>query len=178
MAIGAPIRLPERLTDGDVVLDAYTLADAEAHWLGEDDEMRRRFDWPLQRKVTLEHTRGVMRQWMEARVAGGPMFVYAIRSPAGVLMGGCELRRKSADRLNVSWWLYPAFRGQGHAVRAVRLLCEAALTLEGVRQLEAPIDEDNRSSRRLAERLGFMAKDTAPDAEMASGVRVQYVRKA
>src|SRR5579872_1408262 len=149
-----PIRLPDRLADGQIVLDAHTLADAEAHWRGEDDEMRRRFDWPLMRRVTLAHVEAVMRRWMEARAAGGPMFVYALRDHAGQLMGGCELRLIDAERANVSYWLYPEHRGRGHAARALTLLCEAASGLEGVRQLEAHVEPDNAASRRLAERCG------------------------
>ena len=174
-----PIRLPDRLTDGQIVLDGHTLADAEAHWLGEDDEMRRRFDWPLMRRVTLEHVEGVMRRWIEARAAGGPMFVYAVRDRSGVLMGGCELRLIDAERANVSYWLYPEHRGRGYAARALALLCEAASRLEGVRRLEAHVAPDNTASRRLAERCGFTEVGTVDDEDVAGGVltHVLYVRQ-
>ena len=174
-----PIRLPDRLTDGRIVLDGHTLADAEAHWLGEDDEMRRRFDWPLMRRVALKHVEGVMRRWIEARAAGGPMIAYAVRDRSGVLMGGCELRLIDAERANVSYWLYPEHRGRGYAARALVLLSEAAKCVEGLERLEAHIDPDNLASRRLAEGCGFVEIGTADDEDAAGVVvtRARYVRQ-
>jgi RimJ/RimL family protein N-acetyltransferase len=171
----APIRLPERLTDGLIVLNSPTIEDAEAHWRGEDDEMRRRFDWPLMRRVTLEHVRRVMAQWISARAAGGPMFVYAIRDGSGLMMGGCELRRLGGGSLNVSWWLFPDFRGRGYATRALALLCVAARGIDGALRLEASIDPANQASRRLAERLAFTETGAIPDETMASGSRIVFV---
>jgi RimJ/RimL family protein N-acetyltransferase len=174
-----PIWLPDRLTDGHIVLDGHTLADAEAHWRGEDDEMRRRFDWPLMRRVTLEHVQGVMRRWMEARIAGGPMFVCAVRDLAGVLVGGCELRLIDAERANVSYWLYPEHRGRGYAARALALLCDAALRVEGVGRLEAHVAPDNVASRRLAERCGFVETGTIEDEDAAGDflTHLLYIRE-
>ena len=174
-----PIHLPDRLSDGHVVLDGHTLEDAEAHWRGEDDEMRRRFDWPLMRRVTLEHVQGVMRRWMEARAAGGPMFVYAVRDLAGVLVGGCELRLIDAERANVSYWLYPDHRGGGYAARALALLSEAAKSVEGLERLEAHVDPDNLASRRLAESAGFIETGIVEDEAWGgadAATRILYVK--
>ena len=76
-AVLPPIRLPDVLCDGDLVLDAHRLEDAEAHWEREDDEMRRRFD--SRRRATLGETRSAIQRWMDGRASGGPMFVYAAR---------------------------------------------------------------------------------------------------
>lgn len=84
-----PLKLPERLTDGIVVLDGHSLADAQAHWEGEDAEMMRRFD--SIRKATVDEIRGAMQRWIDGRANGGPMFAYAMRVD-GVLAGGSELR--------------------------------------------------------------------------------------
>ena len=94
------LRLPDALSDGVILLDAHRIADAEAHHQGEDDEMRLRFDAP--RKATLDEARGAMARWIEGREAGAPMFAYALRSPPGELMGGCELRLLTARAANVS----------------------------------------------------------------------------
>ena len=47
------------------------------------------------------------------------MFAYAVRSAAGELVGGCELRLAAPDSADVSYWVFPAFRGQGYARRAL-----------------------------------------------------------
>ena len=156
------MRLPDRLTDGVVVLDAPTLDDAAAHNAGEDGEMRLRFESP--RPATLDEHRAAFGRWVAAREAGGPDIVYAVRGKGGVLMGGCEIRRPAADRASVSYWIYPAFRGQGLAVRALALLCEAASS-QGLTRIEAHIDADNHASRRTAEAAGFVETGEVEDEE-------------
>src|SRR5579863_8562068 len=94
-----PIRLPETLTDGELTLDAPSLADAEAHHAGEDDEMRLRFD--ARRPATLEEMRFAMQRWINARATGGPMWTYMARLPGGELIGGCEIRLITPARANI-----------------------------------------------------------------------------
>ena len=156
---GALLRqLPDSMSDGIVRLDPYRIEDAEEHHLGEDEEMRRRFD--ADRPATLEETRRALERWIAGRAAGGPMFAYALRDPSGRLMGGCELRMRSADSANVSYWLFPAFRGRGYAVRALDLLSAAASELAGLNRLEARISPDNHASLRMAERAAFVYAGT------------------
>jgi RimJ/RimL family protein N-acetyltransferase len=124
-----PLRLADRLTDGVIVLDPHTLADAEAHWAGEDAEMMRRFD--ALRRATLDEIKGAMQRWIDFRAAGGPQYPYAMRDLSGVLMGGAELQRRTADCCHVSYWTYPDFRGHGYAARTLALLCAAAAGAAG-----------------------------------------------
>jgi RimJ/RimL family protein N-acetyltransferase len=181
--MGTLLRLPERLTDGVVVLDGHTLADAPAHWAGEDEEMWRRFDAP--RRATLGEVRGAMQRWMDARAAGEPNFCYAVRGAVGaqmggVLMGGCEVRwlADAPGALNLSYWSYPPFRGRGFVGRAVALVL-GAVPATGARQIEARVDADNVASRRVAERAGFVEDGTANEESWSTGemlTRVRYVR--
>jgi RimJ/RimL family protein N-acetyltransferase len=157
-----PLRLPDRLTDGVIVLDAPTLADAEAHNAGEDTEMRLRFESP--RPATLDEHRAAFGRWIAAWEAGGPNLVYAIRGAGGALMGGCEIRASTPDRAGVSYWIYPAFRGRGLAGRALSLLCEAAKAT-GLTRLEAHVDPDNLASRRTALAAGFVEVGEVVDEE-------------
>jgi RimJ/RimL family protein N-acetyltransferase len=157
-----PIRLPDSLSDGMILLDAHTPDDAEPHWRGEDDEMRRRFD--AIRPATLEEIRGAVQRWIDYRAAGGPQFAYALRQPSGTLMGGCELQRRTADRAHVSYWTYPAFRGHGYGARALALLCAAATAeIAGIERFEAHIEPDNLASRRVAEKNGFVETGVTDD---------------
>jgi RimJ/RimL family protein N-acetyltransferase len=175
--IDHPIRLPESLTDGEIVLDSHTMSDAEAHLQGEDEEMLLRFD--SSRRPTLEQTRAAIKRWIDARVTGGPMFAYALRQPSRLLMGGCEIRLLSPDRAKVSYWVFPEFRKRGYATRALALLCENAARIRGLRQLEAHIDADNFASRRVAEKAGFIATGIVADESGAGTIcsRVRYVRR-
>src|SRR3569832_621276 len=83
------LRLPERLTDGVIVLDGHVLADAQAHWEGEDAEMMRRFD--SIRKATVDEISGAMQRWMDGRTNRGPTLPYATRED-GVQAGGSQQR--------------------------------------------------------------------------------------
>jgi RimJ/RimL family protein N-acetyltransferase len=151
--IDHPICLPESVTDGEIILGNHAILDAEAHLRGEDEEMLRRFD--TSQRSTLEQTRVAISRWIDARAAGGPMFAYALRQPSRLLMGGCELRLLSPDRAKVSYWIFPEFRNQGYATRALGLLCETAARIQNVREIEAHIDADNIASRRVAEKAGL-----------------------
>ncbi len=171
------LRLPETLTDGVVRLDGHTVADAEAHWLGEDDEMRRRFEAP--RRATLNETRAAMQRWIDARAAGGPMFAYALRLPSGVLIGGCEIRRLSPDRASVSYWTFPRFRGSGYAALALALLSDAAEATPGLDRIEAHVDEDNLASRATAVKAGYVESGLVVDESDLGPplTRMLYVRR-
>jgi RimJ/RimL family protein N-acetyltransferase len=170
------LRLPDRLGDGVVLLDAHRIEDAEAHLQGEDAEIRRRFD--AERPATLEETRRAMARWIEGRAAGEPMFAYAVRLPSGQLIGGCELRMRSATGANLSYWVFPRFRGRGYALRAVALLCDAAAHIRGLERLEARIAPDNKSSRRAAEKAGFKEAGMVEEKAWTGAVSMMtlYVR--
>ncbi|HEY1709815.1 MAG TPA: GNAT family protein [Rhizomicrobium sp.] len=173
---GTPLRLPPSLGDGVIVLDGHTLADAQAHWEGEDAEMMRRFDSP--RKATVEEIRGAIQRWIDARAAGGPNFAYALRDASGTLMGGCETFLLSADSANISYWTYPQYRGRGYAPRAAALLCTAAESIPGLRRIEAHVDPDNVASQRVAGKLGFVEIGTVEDEAWngTRSIRIRYVR--
>jgi RimJ/RimL family protein N-acetyltransferase len=74
------------------------------------------------------------------------MFAYALRQPSGLLMGGCEMRLLSPDCANISYWIFPEFRNQGYATRALTLLCKYAARILHIQGIEAHIDADNIAS--------------------------------
>lgn len=172
-----PLDLPERLTDGDIVLDGHTPPDAEAHHAGEDAEMRRRFHGP--RPATLDEIRAAVQRWVDALATPTTTRVYALRDGAGTLLGGAEARRTGADSADVSYWVYPAFRGRGLTARALGLLVPA-LGEAGIATVEAHVDPDNLASRRSAERAGFVEDGLVTETEWTGEVvtRVRYVRAA
>lgn len=166
-----PLRPPSHLSDGVVNLDAFAEDDAEAHWAGEDEEMRRRFEAPA--PATLEQTRGVILCWLAAQQEEGPTTPFAIRDRRGRLMGGCEARRTSDEVVEVSYWLFPDFRGQGLATRALNLLCGALAGTGGLHRIEAHIDADNPASWRTA--AGFVRAGEVKDAARNGGAFIRWL---
>lgn len=143
------------LTDGVVLLDAHTLADAEAHLAGEDEEQARRFGWYPARS-TLDGIRAAFARWLEAWSAGGATRAFAMREVAGgALAGGCEIRLKDEAIAHLSYYTFPAFRRRGLAARAVRLACAYAFAELGVERAELYIEPDNIASRGVARRARF-----------------------
>jgi hypothetical protein len=135
--MAAEFCLPPRLVDGEVVLDSYRAADAEAHFAGEDEEMRLRFEAPG--PSTLEQTRNAIFRW-SARCE--PSIVnYAMRDRTGRLLGGCEARRTSDTVVEVSYWVFPVYCGLGMAARALALLADGSgpkAALSGSRPTSMP----------------------------------------
>jgi RimJ/RimL family protein N-acetyltransferase len=172
-----PLILPETMVDGDLILQAPRLEDAEPHRLAEDDEMRLRFD--SRRPATAEEVRGAFQRRVDAWASGAPTRTYHA-FVAGEMIGGVELRRTRWERGELSWWTFANHRKAGYATRAARLLCDAAAKVEGITELRAHIDPDNVASRRLAQRLGFVeagtVEDTAWDGVVST--RVLYMRAA
>lgn len=167
------------LSEDLIRLDAHTLADAEAHVAGEDHEMRLRFEAPdPDNPATMDHFRDVLRKWIAAHAAGAPTIVYAVRRLSGELIGGAEIRRPTPACVDVSYWIYPAYRGRGYATRALVLLCRIAASTPGVGQVEAHIDPDNLASRRTAEAAGFLELGLVEERwrSGAVGARVRYAR--
>jgi RimJ/RimL family protein N-acetyltransferase len=173
------IDLPPEIGDGVVRLDAFTLDDATAHWLGEDAEMRRRFDDPdPHTPKPVEQARAAMARWIDYRAAGGPQLAYAVRIADGVLAGGCELQRPEVERAHVSWWVFPTYRRQGLAGRAARLLCRTAFeSMAEIRSIEAHIDPDNHASRGVALGAGFVEDGEVVGETWAGAIvtRLRYV---
>jgi RimJ/RimL family protein N-acetyltransferase len=87
--------------------------------------------------------------------AGAPYAV--IDADAGILLGSVSLMRFAWDhaRAEVGYWLGREARGQGHAVRAVRLICRWGFDELGLERIELMAATGNLASQRVAERAGF-----------------------
>jgi RimJ/RimL family protein N-acetyltransferase len=153
------------LCDGDIVLDGLTMEDADAHAAGEDDEMARRFGWYPNRS-TVEGVRAYLAANATAWRDGSPRRAWAIRLAATrVLVGGCEIRLKDHHSAQMSWWVFPNYRRQGIASRAVRLVANYASGHLDICQLEAFIALDNSGSRGVARNAGFSPAELVLDGE-------------
>jgi len=170
-----PARAP-RLTDGVIVLDAFTLNDLSAQLAGEDEEHARRFGWYPARS-TEETVRSAILEWEKEWRVGGQKRAFAARKQrTGELVGGCEIRLRDNGIAEMSYWVFPSHRGRSLASRAVRLACEYAFTDLGVERMELYIEPDNNASRGVARRAGFVEEGTLrSQAVTTSGERRDMV---
>ena len=148
---------PPTLTDGVVVLDTFTRADADAHLLGEDDEIARRFGWYPARS-SLDGVIGTIDRWDEDWQNDAPRRALAVRlAEGGALVGGVEVRIRTDDPeiAEASYWTLTSFRRRGYATRALALLSEFAFERLAARRIRAlcgarqPRVEEGRRQLRL-----------------------------
>jgi RimJ/RimL family protein N-acetyltransferase len=91
-------------------------------------------------------------------IAAGACAPFAIvRAPDGPLLGSVSLMRfaPAHARAEVGYWLARAARGQGHAVRAVRVICSWGFRSLGLERIDLLAATNNAPSRHVAERAGF-----------------------
>lgn len=108
---------------------------------------------------TENDARAYLLQRYDAVLSGttAPFAIVAASEPYATLLGSISLMRLSWEhrRGEVGYWLAREARGQGHATRAVGLICDwgfGSLALERIDLLAAT---ENLASQRVAERAGF-----------------------
>ncbi len=144
-------------SNGIVYLDEFRLTDASAMLaVDHDPEHRKRFEFPPDFVPSLEHSRNVIRGWIDD-LSLGTRYTFAVRdTESDCLVGGCEIRPKEHEKesANLSYWTHPDYRRRGVATRAVSIACEIAAEL-GITRLEIFTDKDNAASRCVAINNGF-----------------------
>jgi RimJ/RimL family protein N-acetyltransferase len=157
------------LSDGDLVLDAFTLRDVDAHLAGEDEEHARRFGWYPARS-TRETVRAAIRLWQREWRSNGRTRALAARDErTGELIGGCEIRLGKDGIAEMSYWVFPAERGRGLASRIARLACNYAFVDLGVERMEVYVEPDNVASRRAAQNAGFVEEGVPRSRAVTAG---------
>jgi RimJ/RimL family protein N-acetyltransferase len=144
------------LSDGVVALSPLRLDDVDAHLAGEDELLVR---WLSGEPATRAGTEAYFRHCIEQWAARGPLRAFGIRTAARqTLAGYIDLRFDVAGlepgQANISYVLYPGWRGQGLVTRAVRLICQYA-AVEGATQGVIRVDPENSPSAAVARRSGF-----------------------
>jgi RimJ/RimL family protein N-acetyltransferase len=83
---------------------------------------------------------------------------FAIVSSADQLLGSIALMRISWQhrRAEAGYWLARSGRGQGHATRALGLICRWGFASLGCERIELYASTGNGASQRVAERAGFL----------------------
>lgn len=150
---------PRPLVDGSVALDRFTDADIGAVWAGEDDQfvLRSCLPGPFSEQDVAHRIAEWQRQWC----FGGSRRAFAIREAAARrLVGGCVLEIGSADResAELSYWVFPRYRGRGYATRAARLACTYAFHDLGLTRVVLHIEPTNEASLGVAAAAGFVRR--------------------
>lgn len=96
-------------------------------------------------------------------VRAGTTAPFAIVGAAGeTLLGSISLMRLEWEhrRGEVGYWLAHEARGQGHATRAVGLICSWGFDSLGLERIDLLAATENPLSQRVAERSGFTREAT------------------
>jgi [ribosomal protein S5]-alanine N-acetyltransferase len=113
----------------------------------------------------------VTRAWIEASERHHAEYGYGecavIDRATGQFIGWAGVFRsrdtKHTGEVEVSYGLVASHRGQGIATEIASALVDYAFETLNVRRILATIDPDNIASIRVAEKLGFVLKETKPD---------------
>ncbi|MDF3045761.1 MAG: putative transferase [Ornithinibacter sp.] len=117
-------------------------------------------------------TEAQVRHWLTGAASAWarqePSVDLGIQDKATAALCGTAGTQRAGDYLqpgqvNLTYSLYPDWRGRGHATRAVRLLMELAHRGGGVDEFVIRVAAWNGSSIRVAERLGFRFSHTSDD---------------
>ena len=153
-------RLPgEIIGDGEpaLLLRRWQPEDAETLWKAVSESAEHLRPWlrfMADEPLPIERRRELLRGWETDWEQGGDVH-FAILA-AGRVAGGAGLhRRRGPDILEIGYWVHRDHLRRGIATEASRLLCEAALTTEGIEHVQIHCDRANAASNAVPKRLGF-----------------------
>jgi len=165
--------IPE-LTDGVIFLRPLSAEDAANHLAGEDDEMA---TWVSGGRSTPATVEAFIRNNQESWRSGGPRRAFGIFNCASNRLAGfieVNLARiVEPGQVNVSYGVFPQWRRQGVALRAINLMDEYLRTATKARQMVLRIAPANTASLKLAEKAGFNCRGVFDEPE---GRMVRYVK--
>ena len=149
------IVLPAQLASGPTVLRPWRDSDVEAITAAcQDPEIAR---WTrIPQNYTESDARAFLLYRFDALVAGVTA-PFAIVSTDDRLLGSVSILRLAWTQLRgeVGYWLAADARGQGHATRAVRLICAWSFESLGLERIDLYAAVGNEASQHVAQRAGF-----------------------
>jgi RimJ/RimL family protein N-acetyltransferase len=118
--------------------------------------------------------RAYLLQRYDATFAGVSAPYAIVHTHNGELLGSISLMRFAWEhaRGEVGYWLARRGRGQGHATRAVRLICAWGFQELGLERIDLLAATGNPDSQHVAERAGFTR-----EAVLRSYMRATYERQ-
>jgi len=168
------ILLPaEPLIDGDTALRQWR--DSDLPGLVQACQDREIVRWTRVPAAYSEaDARAYLRQRYDAAFAGLTAPFAVVHAHGHQLLGSISLMRFSWEhaRGEVGYWLAAAGRGEGHATRAVGLICAWGFSALGLERIDLMAATENPASQRVAQRAGFTR-----DAVLRSYLRGTFERQ-
>ncbi len=142
------------LTDGVIQLRPLTQADAAAHLAGEDEEMAK---WLSGGRSTAATVQTAIDKFEEQWRTGGPRRAFGVFDCSndqliGFVEANLELLGYPAE-VNVSYGIFPPWRGRGLAGRAIDLVAEYLRSATEARGIVLQIAPENGRSIRVGSRV-------------------------
>lgn len=154
-----------------VELTPLSLADADAHLAGEDDELAH---WLSGGRSTTVSVAQYLQRCVDQWAAGGPVHAFGIRVGSGAsvqLAGTIEVQFDQAylapGQANIAYGIYPAWRNRGIATSAVLAACRHAAS-HGVTTAVIRVDQRNAPSAAVARRAGFIRRGNVVESTGAN----------
>jgi RimJ/RimL family protein N-acetyltransferase len=146
------------LTDGVIVLRCLSREDAEQHLAGEDDDQIR---WLSGGPGSMERLPYWIDSNREQWRTGGPRRHFGVRDAhTDALVGNVEANLRLEDlepgEVNISYAVFPTWRGRGIAHRAVLLVCDWLRTDSFYVTAVVRAAPDNVHSHKVPKRAGFV----------------------
>jgi len=165
-----PLSLPDApLSDGTVILRGWERRDLPAIVAASHDPYI-----PEVTTVPAVHSDAGGLAWLERQAqrlrerVGYPFAIADAQTDQALGFIGLWLRGGPAE---LGYWVVPAARGRGVAVRAVRLVSGWAFTTLGLARVRIQVEPANVASRRVALRAGFRQEGGIRQAEIAGRPR-------
>ena len=159
------------LTDGVVALRPFDERDLPAIDEGlRDREIQRWFD--VSRLTAREYLERKTRAWVNGEAAS---FAVCDAADHQACLGQVFIELDDDGRADVGYWLLPAARGRGLAVRAVALAAEWAFREGQIARLQLRAEPANVASVRVAERCRFRAEGVLRSFIERDGIRRDVV---
>jgi len=138
------------------------------------EDLRRWLPWvdaTREASDTLRFIEGAVRQCADGR---GFVAVMLLKGAIAGVIGHHDFDRKTRTA-SLGYWLAAAYRGRGRATAACRAMVEDAFGRLGAEQVTIACAPDNRASRAIPERLGFVPLRTVRAAERLHDRTVDHV---
>lgn len=163
------------LEDGVLRLRPLTLAEVVTWHAGEDDEIRKWFQFP--RPSSRQDVTQAIKAWKRSWVEDGPVRHFGVWVIDGdTLVGGVEVRNRGEGAAYLSFMIFAGHRRRGHATRAVRLAVDYAREALPVQRMVIITDARNTASQGVAKGAGFTLEGPAdPREHVEIGEMLRYV---